>query len=257
MIENMFLNDLIASIEKVDEDDVYIPSKSYKPSSMNCIRNMYFQLEGRMPEVGTDSYTSIGILETGTDRHLRIQQAVMNMKANGFDCEYLDVPTYLSEHPELSDIEVIRSMGAETLLYNKTYNMRFACDGLVRYKGEVYIIEFKTEGSYKFDPRTGVDPSHYNQASAYSLSFKINNVLFIYIDRNSLKMKCYLLPVTDTMRERISSKIELCDRYLSRGVIPPKDAVDYKTCAWCAYKTFCKSIPKEEFNIQDFKGDNI
>lgn len=176
------------------------------------------------------------------------------MRENGFDCDYLDVPEYLETHPELSDIQVVRKMGVETLLYNTKYNISFACDGLIRYKGEYYIIEFKTEGSYKFDPRKGVDPSHYNQASAYSLSFGLDKVMFIYIDRNTLKMKCYLLQVTDTMRERIVSKIEQCDRYVERNVIPPKDNVDYRTCAWCGYKNFCSSIPKAEFDPAEFNN---
>lgn len=257
MINDEFLRDLICSIEKTANEGTHIPSKSYKPSSMNCIRNMFFQIEGREPEPSTSAYTSVGILETGTDRHLRIQNAVAAMRANGFDCDYIDIPTYLSEHPELSNIQIIKSMGVETLLHNVDLNMNFACDGIIRYKGNYYIVEFKTEGSYKFDLRTSVDPSHFNQASAYALSFNINNVLFIYIDRNTLKMKSYLLQVTDTMKERISSKIELCNIYISRGVIPPKDPVDYKTCAWCGYREFCKSIPKEEFDIREFSSERI
>ena len=247
MIENEFLTDLISSIEKTAVESIITPSKKYKPSSMNCIRNMYFQIEGREPEKNPQAYTSVGILETGTDRHLRIQAAVADMRKNGFDCDYLNVTDYLLEHPELSDIQVVKSLGVETLCYNTRYNISFACDGLIRYKNKYYIIEFKTEGSYKFDSRIGVDPSHYNQASAYSLSFGINDVLFIYIDRNTLKMKCFLLPVTDTMRERIISKIEQCNKYLERKVIPPKDKVDYKICAWCQYKNYCNSLPKEEF----------
>lgn len=254
IIDEQFLEDLTASIEKTALDNISTPSKKYKPSSMNCIRNMFFQIEGREPEKNPQAYTSVGILETGTDRHVRIQQAVAAMRANGFDCDYLDVPEYLEQHPELSDIQVVRKMGVETLLYNTKYNISFACDGLIKYRGEYYIIEFKTEGSYKFDYRTGVDPSHYNQASAYSLSFGLDKVIFIYIDRNTLKMKCYLLDVTDTMRERIVSKIEQCNRYVERNVIPPKDNVDYKVCSWCAYRLFCKSIPKTEVELSELSS---
>ena len=41
-IEKQFLNDLKASIELQDEKNRRKPSKSYKPSSLHCIRNMYF-----------------------------------------------------------------------------------------------------------------------------------------------------------------------------------------------------------------------
>lgn len=42
MINDEFLSDLISSIEKTAVDGISTPSKKYKPSSMNCIRNMYF-----------------------------------------------------------------------------------------------------------------------------------------------------------------------------------------------------------------------
>ena len=246
MIEEEFLNDLTTSIEITAANNNYIPSQKYKPSSMHCLRNMYFQMVGQPPEKGGQPYTSVGILETGTDRHLRLQEAVSNMRRNGFDCDYLDVETYIKEN-NIPYLEVIKKNGPETLLYNTQYNMSFACDGLVNYKGNYYIVEFKTEGNYKFDPQVSVDPTHYNQATAYSLSFGLDKVLFIYVDRNSLKMKCYLLEVTDTMKERVLSKIDQCNMYLNRQVIPPKDNVDYKICVWCAYRQFCKSLPKEEF----------
>ena len=240
LVEDHFLNDLIQSIELTERKNLREPSKKYKPSSMNCIRNMYFQIIGQKVEDIGKTYSSIGIAETGTDRHIRIQAAVSAMRENGFDCDYLDVETYIKEN-NIEDIDIVRKNGAETLLYNKKYNISFACDGIIKYKNEYYIIEFKTEGAYKFNKRIGVDESHINQASAYSLSLKLNNVLFIYIDRDSLKMKAFMLSVTDTMRERIISKINTCDLYIANGGIPPKEK-SYKNCMYCQYKAYCESI---------------
>lgn len=239
-VEEMFLDDLISSIELTEKNNLREPSRKYKPSSMNCIRNMYFQITGQKVEDIGKPYFSIGIAETGTDRHVRIQEAVSTMRENGFDCDYLDVETYIKDN-NIEDLDVVRKNGAETLLYNKKYNISFACDGIVNYKGKYYIVEFKTEGANKFSKRTSVDESHYNQASAYSLSLKLNDVLFIYIDRDSLKMKAYMLNVTDTMRERIVSKIETCDLYIANGNVPPKEK-SYKTCLYCQYKQVCETI---------------
>lgn len=241
-VENQFLNDLIQSIELTERNNLREPSKKYKPSSMNCIRNMYFQITGQKVEDIGKSYSSVGIAETGTDRHVRIQTAVSNMRSNGFDCDYLSVEDFINEHSDtLSDIQIVRKMGVETLLYNTKYNISFACDGIIKYKNNYYIIEFKTEGANKFSKRTSVDESHVNQASAYSLSLGLNNVLFVYIDRDSLKMKTYLLNVTDTMRERVSSKIEMCNYYVNNNILPPKEK-SYKNCMFCQYKNYCESV---------------
>ena len=43
-VEQSFLADLKRSIEITDERGSHKPSQSYKPSSMNCIRNMYYQI---------------------------------------------------------------------------------------------------------------------------------------------------------------------------------------------------------------------
>lgn len=239
-VESMFLEDLISSIEITDRNNAREPSRKYKPSSMNCIRNMYFQIIGQKTEDTVTPYSFVGIAETGTDRHARIQAAVSNMRENGFDCDYVDVEQYIVEN-HIENIDVVRKNGAETLLYNNKYNISFACDGIIRYKGRHYIVEFKTEGATKFNKRTFVDESHYNQASAYSLSLKLDNVLFIYIDRDSLKMKSYMLNVTDTMRERIVSKIETCNLYILNGNVPPKEK-SYKNCTYCRYKEHCESI---------------
>ena len=45
-IEQQFLADLERSIEIQSKKDSRVPSQTYKPSSMHCIRNMYFQVTG-------------------------------------------------------------------------------------------------------------------------------------------------------------------------------------------------------------------
>ena len=94
-VEQQFLNDLKASIELQDKKNSRQPSKSYKPSSLHCIRNMFFQITGAQVEGERASSELVGICESGTDRHIRIQNAVEQMKENGVDCEYVDVGEYV------------------------------------------------------------------------------------------------------------------------------------------------------------------
>lgn len=48
-IEQQFLNDLKASIEKSAVKNARKPSQTYKPSSMNCVRQMVYQVLGIEP----------------------------------------------------------------------------------------------------------------------------------------------------------------------------------------------------------------
>ena len=240
-IEQQFLNDLETSIEKAAIKNARKPSQTYKPSSMNCARQMVYQLLGVEPENRSTSYQIEGICESGTDRHIRIQQAIENMKETlNIDCEYLDVSDFVKQR-NLTDLEVVSKNGMETKLYHKKLNMSFLCDGIIRYKTKYFIFEFKTEMSTKFYRRTDVDPSHYNQATAYSIAFGIDRVLFVYENRDTLDKKAYIREVTPEMKEELIGKIEYCDTYVKKLKAPPKPQdVAKKTCSYCIYKEQCR-----------------
>lgn len=239
--EQDFLDDLKRSIEMTADKGARLPSKTYKPSGMNCIRASYYQVTGTEPDEGSSNYTLVGICNSGTDIHVRVQTAVAEMWSNKMDCEYIDVKKYVLSRELTDTLEVVSQDGMETKLYHKKLNMSFMCDGIIKYKGHYYILEIKTENSYKFMNRKDVDPSHYNQATAYSLAFGIDQVLFVYVSRDVLDMKAFMFNVTPEMKESLVGYIEECDGYIKRKIAPPKpEAVAKKACSYCMYKTQCK-----------------
>ena len=133
-IEQQFLNDLKASIEKAAEKDSRKPSQTYKPSSMNCVRQMTYQVLGVEPDNGNTSFQLQGICESGTDRHIRIQEAIENMSSIlNIDCEYINVADFVRRR-QLTDLTIVGQSGMETKLYHHKLNMSFMCDGIIKYK---------------------------------------------------------------------------------------------------------------------------
>lgn len=241
-VEQSFLNDLKRSIEKTDMANMHKPSTFYKPSSLTCIRNMYFQRIGADIDLVPSNYCSIGICNSGSDIHLRIQAAVENMKNNGIDCEYVDVADYIASRG-IENVKVIGKSGMETKLHHTELDMHFMCDGLIRYRGQYYIIEFKTETGFKWNGRTGVDTKHYAQGTAYSYALNLPRVLFVYISRDLLDMKAYMFEPTDEMKDELVGKIDLCEQYVNAGECPPKpDNVDKRSCRYCSYEKLCGGI---------------
>ena len=244
-VEQSFLADLKRSIEMTDKANRRLPSQTYKPSSMHCIRNMYYQRTGAPLDDGESSYVLVGICNSGSDIHQRIQQSVLDMKDNGIDCEYVNVADYVRQR-ELTDLEIVKEpdfekRDYETKLFHKTLNMSFLCDGIIRYQGKYYIVEFKTESSSKWMPRKGVDPKHYMQATAYSIAFKIDGVIFIYVNRDVLDMKSYLFTPTDDMKSELTGKIANCDTYVAQQQVPPKpEDVPRNICEYCNYRLRCR-----------------
>ena len=238
--EQDFLNDLKRSIEMTADSYTGLPSKTYKPSGMNCIRASYYQVSGIEPDPSSSSYAFVGICNSGTDIHVRIQTAVAQMKDNGMDCEYIDVAEFVKSR-NLDYLNIVSKNGMETKLYHTKYNLSFMCDGIIKYKNHYYILELKTESSFKFINRKDVDKSHEHQATAYALAFGIDQVLFVYINRDVLDMKAFMFNVTGEMKENLVGYIEECDGYVQRKIAPPKPVdVAKKTCSYCMYKSQCK-----------------
>ena len=244
-VHDRFLRDLKRSIELTDEKNRREPSRTYKPSSMNCIRQSYYQITGAERDEDSASYQLIGICNSGTDTHVRIQTAVADMHKNGIDCEYADVAEYIKERPEISKyVDIVSQEGMETKLYHKLYNISFMCDGIIKYKGKYYILELKTESSDKFMKRNDVDESHHAQAVCYSMALGIDEVIFVYISRDNSAMKSFTYKVTDDMKQNLVNYILECDSYIEKK-IPPYAGDDvpnnrYKHCRYCNYKTQCR-----------------
>lgn len=242
--EKSFLQDLKRSIELTNAKDFQKGSASYKPSSMNCLRQMYYIRTSADPDPTNSSFQLIGICNNGTDTHVRIQTYISRMKENGIDCEYVDVAEYIKEKDLTDEIEIVSQQGMETKLFHKSLQLSFLCDGIIKYRGQYYILELKTEGSNKFWSRSAVDPSHYNQASCYSLALHIDGVMFVYISRDSYDMKSYLFYPTDDMKQSIVGLITNCETYVQEKRVPPsagsaKYSGSSKVCTYCQYKQQC------------------
>lgn len=258
-IEAAFLADLISCIEQESAEKRNIPTKTYKPSSMNCIRNMYFQVMGYQPE-GSANYCLTGMGETGTARHEKIQYYLTVAPKYGIKIEYIDVEEYIKTQG-LTHLKVIERDGYEVKLQNTVLNMRFLSDGVIKYQNRYFIFELKTESTYKEVPRKMVDPGHYVQGASYAANLDIGGIMFLYENRDNCHKKSFLFNVTDEMKySLVLSRIEECDSYVKNMIIPPKPVtadflgefvsdhdklkVQKKACEYCAYKMACRKAGK-------------
>lgn len=239
-VNESFLADFKRSIELTDEKCRGLSSPTFKPSSLNCARGCYYQIMQAQPDEGHSSFNMIGICNSGTDIHVRVQTAVMQMIENGIDCEWIDVAEYIREKC-LNYLIVREKKGTETKLYDTRYGtyISFMCDGIIKYKGKYYILEIKTESSNKWYSRENVDPKHHKQAISYSNSFKLDDVLFLYVERDLLNCKCYIFHVTNEMRHDLIAFFNEVQGYVERQIAPPKPD-NNKICRYCNYITQCK-----------------
>lgn len=241
-VEIRFLSDLYFSITQQAQKEARQPSKSFKPSSMKCCRNMQYQLLGVPQDKSDTSPELIGILESGTDRHLRLQNAICKMKENGIDCEYVKVGDFIRTKQAngfLLDLEIVNEDGMETKIYNKRYNISFMADGIIKYRGKYYILEIKTESTKKHYNRMEMAEEHIPQICAYKLSFGIDEVIMLYEDRDNCCKKAYHKIITDDMVfTNVIEKIEIVNSCISTGELAPASVGS--GCRYCPFKTKCR-----------------
>jgi len=235
--EKKFLREFNKTIEELDENRA--PSKTYAPSSMGgCMRLMYFKVTGAECDPPSGDSILAGICESGTDRHVRLQTWVTRMKEAGYDWEWIDVGEYLKEHP-VKGTYISNKSGMETHCKNKILNLSFMTDGIIKYEGDYYILEIKTESVYKYQSQTGPFPEHLVQATCYSTGLGIDKVIFLYEDRNLCNKKCYLVDITDEMKQDlVVGKIQTVEQFKKDGITPPK-STNLKDCTYCSYKKIC------------------
>lgn len=238
-IEASFLDDLLNGIEK-NKKSLNTKSKpAYSPSSLRCQRQNYFKFIGiEKDKQDKQDYTLIGMGEIGIDRHLRLQNYLkINKKI-----EYIDIQDYIKEK-QLDYLKIIGNFGNETLLFDSRYNIRFMADGIVKYKEQLFLLEIKTETSFKFDSHSEVHSEHYNQAIAYSIAFNLTQVLFLYENRDLLYKKVFILSITPDMKNNLLRFISEVDNAVKNSELPPKPKEASGTfCQYCEYKKTCRGI---------------
>lgn len=221
-------------------------STFFTPSSMVCKRQMFYKAKGIPQEPSDFDYQMTGMAESGTDRHNRLQDHLKNLE----DWEYVDVAKYIEDHH--IDLEIVSHIGNEWKLRNHKYNVSFMLDGILLYKptNKYYIVEIKTEISFKSNSRKDVDVFHKHQGLAYTQLLNIPDVIFIYENRDDCSLKFYLYtPSLEEIEKYFRQKLSDVLYALEIDKVPDKvtpsdisltDVVSTsKVCNYCPYKKQC------------------
>lgn len=243
-VPTSFISDLKYTIIQKNEEDYKKPTPTYKPSSLRCIRNMYFQRTEADIDKLIVNPSIVAIAESGTDRHERLQYWITHMENYVSDFKWMSVREYLTNTGLLDEFDILVEGKYETKLEHKKLHLRFLCDGLIKYKDQIYILEIKTEVSSKWFSRTSVDEKHKEQATAYATMFNINDVMFVYENRDFCDWKAFILHVTNEMKKTlVIDPILLCEQYIEKQVVPPiPENAGNILCKYCDYKSLCKEV---------------
>mgnify|MGYP000232193150 CR=1 FL=1 len=234
-----FINILNEGVQKRNNANLRKPSTYYSPSSLgNCPRQLYYKRTDSPIDDKQDIETK-NILkgETGTDRHERIQQLMIYINDElDYDFEWYDVRKFIEEN-ELDYLDVVSYDGLEALIVDTRYHIRFRVDGIIKIKNKFYLLEIKTDDTFRWQNRTTISPYHTMQGISYSLSFGIDRVMYLYEERNNYQKKAIKVIESEKDKEKVVNKINKVEQHIEDETLPEKDL---KSCRFCMYKTICK-----------------
>lgn len=246
--EEQFLSDFNKAYLLIEEERKQeVLTDYYRPSSLGggCKRMLFFQRMGAeqdKPDLNDEwTYNMIGITESGTDRHSRIQDVIIKMEELGL-LERLDVESVVRE-AQLRGIKT-EFVGwdenkKEARCKNDDLHIWFKADGVFRYKGKEVIFEIKTANGFKFNKVVKTNTpvrEHVLQDTCYAMGLGIDYILYMYEDRNFMKKHVILYKIKDEDKQYILDKVKETNEYVENRIVPPKET---DKCMYCRYKSVC------------------
>ena len=218
--------------------DMHMPSKTFAPSSLRCKRQQWFRLRGTKPDVFNEPDVTLDfIADLGTHCHENIQSNLEKFLGDG----WLDVESYLKDHNPGYSYTCEKS-GYETRIKVDNPAIKFACDGLIRFEGEIYLLEIKTSERKSMEKLVMPKSEHLDQIKCYCTLLNVENAMVVYQDRQYGSLKCFTYHVSDDDRKYILDIFEDVYIHVKRNIVPSALPVGDKWCnsSYCRYFKTCR-----------------
>lgn len=213
------------------------PSQTFAPSSIRCKRVSWFRLRGVAPEAEAKVDRALQFTaDIGTACHHIIQSTLINSLKE----DWLDVKEYLSRlnPPYKYSCE---QLGFETRISIVDPPIKFAPDGIIRFKGEEVLFEIKSCEHNSFEKLSDIKPNHLDQVKCYCTLLHLHRALVMYIDRQYGDIKCYEVIVKDSDMRDIWNMFKEVQECVKNNIAPPKPKdTRYCTPSYCRYYNRCK-----------------
>lgn len=224
---------------EIQDDNLKVKHKTFAPSMFRCDRVNWFRLRGTQPDaISTPDKALDFTAKIGTACHEIIQSRL----SRELRADWLDVSLWIKDHVNPDFNYTTKVSGYETLVEFTNPPVRFACDGLVRFNGKVYLLEIKSSEYTSFDNLVAPKPKHIDQVKCYSSLLNVPDVLFIYIDRQYGGMKCFEMHVNENQMQEVRDKMARIMDLVEANIAPdglPKGDPDCSS-NMCPYYKVCK-----------------
>ena len=215
---------------------------TFAPSQMRCDRVSWFRLRGVEPDKVVNPDRTLNFTaQLGTACHEAIQKRLIN----SLGTDWISVQSWVDDNPEMFmnyDMDIHQKGYESSIEMRSPYPVRFACDGIVRFQGKIYLLEIKTAESSSVSDLISPKSKHLDQVTCYSALLHIPNVLFLYQDRQYGSLKCFEVTFSaedhNAIRTRMDKVIEAVESNIAPDGLPVGDPDC--TPSMCQFYKKCK-----------------
>jgi len=133
--------------------------------------------------------------------------------------------------------------------------VRGRADAVISDGKELYVLDIKSMNSMIFKNLTYPKEENINQIQLYLHYFKIPKGILLYVDKDKLDLKEFLVDYDKTLAEKILSGLSYLKKQIDTNVIPPRipDYPNNWQCQYCQFREICDMGESGEMNWEDFK----
>lgn len=130
-------------------------------------------------------------------------------------------------------------------------------DAIVTLNNELYVVDFKSMNGYKFKNLQSPLEDNVNQIQLYLHFFKIPKGILLYVDKNTLALKEFVVNYNPGLAKALIASLEDLKIKIDQNVIPAR-LLEYpknSQCTYCAFKEACKLAGGVELNWSEFRSN--
>jgi len=128
-------------------------------------------------------------------------------------------------------------------------------DAIITINNDLYVIDFKSMNSMVFKNLTQPKEDNLNQIQLYLHFFKIPKGILLYINKDTLELKEFLVEYNPIVAKNLLKDLEALKTKIDSNIVPeriPSHPGDWQ-CQYCQFRGICEMAGKEIIKWEDFK----
>jgi CRISPR/Cas system-associated exonuclease Cas4 (RecB family) len=128
-------------------------------------------------------------------------------------------------------------------------------DAIITLNNDLYVVDFKSMNSLVFKNLTEPKEDNVNQIQLYLHYFKIPKGILLYIDKDRLELKEFLIEYNPAIAKKLISELSELKKKIDGNIVPQRlaDYPDNWQCQYCQFKEICATAGSGDINWEDFK----